>query len=223
MTGRCCCGKYDVEHDMAFAQNDTVHELSWLEGGPEDNFCGPLVSHERRDLQRLVRESDLEIERLKGELRDCCVNRPTDQRSYEMTKGPKFGVVGSRRWKSQSSVEGFVRTLLPGDTVVSGGCRGPDLWATNMAKRMGLKTVIFLPQFDDATDRWEIAKAYYARNRLIAEASDVVVAFVAADRTGGTENTLKHAEEIGVPALICTVGHTVSREQALEVELVPHS
>jgi len=132
-----------------------------------------------------------------------------------MTKGLKFGVVGSRRCKSQSLVEDFVRTLLPGDTVVSGGCWGPDEWAEDQAKAMGLKTITHHPYLDGIRGQHEITKAYYARNRLIAQSSDVVVAFVAADRTGGTENTIKHADELGVMTFACLPGHTASRDQVV--------
>ena len=114
------------------------------------------------------------------------------------------GIVGSRRWKSRATVENLVNTLPADTTVVSGGARGVDSWAVECARKRGLKVVEFLPVFPENVgfSRWEYTKAYYARNRQIAEHSHVVYAFVASDRKGGTENTIKHAKELGVPVNI---------------------
>jgi predicted Rossmann fold nucleotide-binding protein DprA/Smf involved in DNA uptake len=108
-----------------------------------------------------------------------------------------IGIVGSRRredyWKIWELVESF-----PKDTVViSGGCKGPDKWATDHAKLQGLKIVEYFPDLPKSgSPRYEFTKAYYARNKKIAENVDVLYAFVAPDRKGGTENTIEYAEEL---------------------------
>ena len=113
------------------------------------------------------------------------------------------GIVGSRRWKSRAAVETLVNTLSPNTTVVSGGARGVDSWAAEYARKRGLKVIEFLPDLPlNGNPQWEYTKAYHARNRQIAEHSHVVYAFVAPDRKGGTENTIKHAEDLGVPVNI---------------------
>jgi predicted Rossmann fold nucleotide-binding protein DprA/Smf involved in DNA uptake len=113
------------------------------------------------------------------------------------------GIVGSRRWKSRSAVESLVKTLPADTTVVSGGARGVDSWAAEFARKRGLKVVEFLPDLpSNGNPRWKYTKAYHARNRQIAEHSEVVYAFVAPDRKGGTENTIKYAKELGVPVNI---------------------
>ena len=113
------------------------------------------------------------------------------------------GIVGSRRWKSRAAVETLVNTLSPNTTVVSGGARGVDSWAAEFARKRGLKVIEFLPDLpSNGNPRWEYTKAYNARNRQIAEHSHVVYAFVAPDRKGGTENTIKYAEDLGVPVNI---------------------
>ena len=113
------------------------------------------------------------------------------------------GIVGSRRWKSRSAVESLVNTFPADTTVVSGGAKGVDSWAAEFARKRGLKVVEFLPDLpSNGSPRWEYTKAYHARNRQIAEHSEVVYAFVAPDRKGGTENTIKHAKELGVPVNI---------------------
>ena len=113
------------------------------------------------------------------------------------------GIVGSRRWKDRSAIESLVNTLPPYATVVSGGARGVDSWAVEGARARGLLVKEFLPDLpSNGGHPSEYTQAYYARNRQIAEYADVIYAFVAPDRKGGTENTIKHANEIGTPVNI---------------------
>lgn len=115
----------------------------------------------------------------------------------------KYGIIGSRRRTDRQTVIDFVNTLTFADIVVSGGCAGPDLWAEHAAKNLGIDTLIFLPKLPPAgSPRHEFTKAYYARNKLIAENSDIIVAFVATDRKGGTENTLQYARRLGKKIII---------------------
>ena len=112
----------------------------------------------------------------------------------------KVGIVGSRRRTDKKSIEKLVASLPEGTTIVSGGCKGVDTWAVKAGRERGFPIMEFLPyKPPDDSPRWEFTKAYYNRNRKIVEASDIIYAFVAEDRTGGTENTIKHAQELGVP------------------------
>ena len=43
---------------------------------------------------------------------------------------------------------------------------------------------------------------YYERNKKIAERSDVIIAFVAPDRRGGTENTIKWTKSLGEKVIL---------------------
>jgi len=89
--------------------------------------------------------------------------------------------------------------LPPSTVIVSGGAKGPDTWAREAAKRHGLKIVEHLPNLEGVRNRGEAARRYYERNQLIAEDADQVVALVAPDRKGGTEDTIKRAIELGKP------------------------
>ena len=109
----------------------------------------------------------------------------------------KVGIVGSRRFKDRAGVERLVSTLAAGDVLVSGGCRGVDSWAEKAAIRRGLSRLVFEPDLAGVRNRGEAARRYFERNRKIAEASDVLHAFVTRDRTGGTENTIMHMRELG--------------------------
>ena len=108
-----------------------------------------------------------------------------------------YGIVGSRKRKDRNSVAKLVGRLPEGSTVVSGGCRGVDAWAAEAARAGGLKVIEILPDLSECSRRWEFTQRYYERNRKIAEACDVLIAFVSADRKGGTENTIGHARDLG--------------------------
>lgn len=115
----------------------------------------------------------------------------------------KIGIIGSRRRIDKQTIIDFVNTLTTSDTIVSGGCAGPDMWAEKAARSAGLEVLIFLPDLPPkGSPLYEFTKAFYARNQRIAENSDVIHAFVAPDRKGGTENTLKYARKIGIPIVI---------------------
>jgi len=109
----------------------------------------------------------------------------------------KYGIVGSRTRKDKASITAFVNTLQPSDVVISGGCRGVDTWAITAARKRNIATIEYRPNLTDCKARWEFTKAYHARNERIARECDVLVAFVAPSRTGGTENTIKHAAKLG--------------------------
>jgi predicted Rossmann-fold nucleotide-binding protein len=96
-------------------------------------------------------------------------------------------------------VETLVASLPEETIVISGGCRGVDSWAAEAARSRGMKVIEYLPDLPlNLSSHWEFTRAYHARNRQIAENSDVIYAFVAPDRKGGTENTIKHAKKLGI-------------------------
>lgn len=117
-----------------------------------------------------------------------------------------IGIVGSRRRTDRQSVIDLVNSLPEDSVVISGGCRGVDTWAKEAALNRGLQYKEFSPQwpkpYNPNMSYFEQCEVFYARNRQIAEASDTIYAFVSSDRKGGTENTIKHAEELGKQVVI---------------------
>jgi hypothetical protein len=108
-----------------------------------------------------------------------------------------IGIVGSRRRNTVDDKEkcrqAFLAIYEPGDTLVSGGCpRGGDAFCEAFAKEYGIPIKIH---------KAEWAKygkiAGIMRNGDIAKDADVLIAVVAADRTGGTEDTIRKARKIG--------------------------
>jgi hypothetical protein len=124
--------------------------------------------------------------------------------------GPiKIGIIGSRRRDSNADFElvlkAFQRVYEPGDSAVSGGCKkGADRFAEIIAKGRlcegdhNIPLTLHLPdksKLDPHTlavaPRAAYAKINYDRNTLVARDSDVLIACVAEDRKGGTEDTIR--------------------------------
>ena len=113
----------------------------------------------------------------------------------------KIGIVGSQRRTDKKSIEELVASLPDGTIIVSGGCKkGVDKWATQAGRERGFPIMEFL-QYKPPEDysSWARSKSGYSRNRKIVEASDIIYAFVADDRTGETENIIKCAQDLEVP------------------------
>ncbi len=115
----------------------------------------------------------------------------------------KIVIIGSRRRDSEEDFhivfETFKEHYQDGDLIISGGCpKGGDRFAEVIASRMGLTEdngglVIHRPIKPNGP-KWAYAKAFYERNTVVAketEEDSVVIACVATDRTGGTEDTIR--------------------------------
>lgn len=104
-----------------------------------------------------------------------------------------IGIVGSRRRDTEKDKQIVEQKLLElmdnylDVTICSGHCqRGADRFAEELAAKYGLKTIIF-----PADWKTHGKAAGFMRNTDIAKTSDVLIACVAEDRTGGTEDTVK--------------------------------
>ena len=102
-----------------------------------------------------------------------------------------IGIVGSRRRNEKIDYEAVDSKLTElyrdGDILCSGGCsKGADNFAEQLAKKLGLSILIHYP-------KWILhgRSAGFMRNTTIARSSDVLIACVASDRKGGTEDTIK--------------------------------
>lgn len=113
----------------------------------------------------------------------------------------RIGIVGSRRRHTLSDrkivfeiVEKAISKNPDKEIIlVSGAChKGADAFAAEAARVYNVKIVEYPVPKVQYKHRGEFAKAAYARNRLIAENSDMGFALVSPDRTGGTENTIRH-------------------------------
>ena len=110
----------------------------------------------------------------------------------------KIGIVGSRSRNTENDKKLIQLCLLDLDLteLVSGGCKkGADKFAEDIAKEQKVPIKIFKPKKSDG-NYFDAVKEYYARNKLIAEYCDILIAVVSSNRKGGTENTIKYAEKL---------------------------
>lgn len=121
----------------------------------------------------------------------------------------KIAIVGSRTREDKQLVIDYVNSLNNTVKVISGGCEGVDTWAINQAEAIGLSWKVFFPDLSGARTYHEKCERYYDRNSKVAKFSDIVVAFVADDRKGGTENTIKWAKKFNKPVIIVRNGDTI--------------
>ena len=106
-----------------------------------------------------------------------------------------IGIIGSRRrdtHKDFTAVYFAFRDFYEdGDGIVSGGCpKGGDRFAEMIAKDQGIPILIYYPDWK----RYSKA-AGFIRNQYIADRADILIACVAKDRKGGTEDTIKKFEK----------------------------
>jgi hypothetical protein len=124
--------------------------------------------------------------------------------------GKKIIIIGTRRRDTDKDYrvvwDVFREIYEDGDIIVSGGCRkGGDRFAEVIAGRMGLsesngKLIMHRPKKPRQGGKFAYTKANYARNTIVAREADeksVVIACVADDRKGGTEDTLKKLRNFG--------------------------
>ncbi len=95
----------------------------------------------------------------------------------------KLAIVGSRGFRRLDLVRNYVEALPEDTVVVSGGARGVDQAAENVAyaRKMKVHSVpvdrVGLPPFGTEESRIEFGKRAYARNQKIVDYADLVVAF----------------------------------------------
>ncbi len=118
-----------------------------------------------------------------------------------------IGIIGSRRRDSQEDFKTCWNTFLTvykdGDRIVSGGCkRGGDRFAELIADKYSLTADNGLLMIHYADWDQYGKRAGFIRNTYIAQDADLIIALVATDRTGGTEDTLRKAMHLHKQILI---------------------
>jgi hypothetical protein len=102
-----------------------------------------------------------------------------------------IGIIGTRRRNTRKDfdtvLEAFSSVYEEGDWICSGGCpKGGDRFARMIHKQNDI------PYLEFPANWTKYGKsAGFRRNTDIAQHSDILIACVAEDRTGGTEDTIK--------------------------------
>lgn len=104
----------------------------------------------------------------------------------------KIAVVGSRDFNDYEYLKSrLLKHFKNDDVLVSGGCRGADKLAERFANEYDFSTEIFPAEWDKYG-----RIAGFKRNKLIVEASDIVIAFFDG-KSAGTNSTIKLAQDSG--------------------------
>jgi hypothetical protein len=122
----------------------------------------------------------------------------------------QVAVVGSRDYGRLDLVRDFVLRLPKGSTVISGGARGVDQQAANVAKSRGLKTVVFHPDWQ----KHGRAAGLMRNVEIVAHAKQVIAFWNG--RSRGIFNTIVLAHRAGrLIVLLDSNGDLIPEEVAL--------
>jgi predicted Rossmann fold nucleotide-binding protein DprA/Smf involved in DNA uptake len=105
----------------------------------------------------------------------------------------KVAIVGSRNFTNRNVIIEFMR-IMHDVEIVSGGAKGVDAIAEEIAKEMGLPVKIFKPDFSKGYH----VSAYHERNKQIVDYADEVHIFWH-QPTRGSMSTLRYAKSSGKP------------------------
>ena len=124
----------------------------------------------------------------------------------------KVAIIGSRRYENKRKIKDFIFKLREswgtGTTIVSGGAKqGADKYAKKYALELGLNYEEY-PPFREVHNMFctmpssrygkpYSMKNFFARNKIIAGSSDMVVGFIPDGVEGrGTLNTIDYAKKL---------------------------
>jgi len=130
----------------------------------------------------------------------------------------KVAIVGSRRYENKNKIKDFIFKLKNkyGDKtiVVSGGCKqGADRYAKKYTLELGLQYEEYPPFHEvhnlyctmpeSRYDKPFSMKNFFARNKIIAGTSDIIVAFIPEGvEARGTMNVLEYAKKFAKKRII---------------------
>jgi hypothetical protein len=111
--------------------------------------------------------------------------------------GLRVLVCGDRYWSDRAAIHQVLKDLPEGSVVIQGECRGVDLTAKSVAQALGFEVECYPADWD----KYGKAAGPIRNKQMLEEGKpDIVVAFHDdIDRSRGTKNMLKQAEEAGIP------------------------
>lgn len=110
------------------------------------------------------------------------------------TRTLRLAVVGGRKFRDDRLMDAKLTELDPTE-VISGGADGADRMGETWARRRGVPTRIFHPEPK------KYKHPFHHRNRLIAEACDILIAFWDGS-SSGTRYTIGYARKIGKTVIV---------------------
>ncbi len=113
----------------------------------------------------------------------------------------KIGIVGARKYRDQQSVVDLVNSLPVDNLVTTSGCKGVCTWAKDAAEARGMTVKVYAPDLTNIRAWFDVPKRYYARNKELVEACDLLHAFVSEEDgyKGGTRFEVDFALKLEIP------------------------
>ena len=124
----------------------------------------------------------------------------------------KIAIIGSRRYENKKKIKDFIFKLKQkhgeNTKIISGGCKmGADRYAKKYALELGLQYEEYPPFHEvhnlycalpsSRYDKPYSVRNFFARNKIIAGTSDIIVGFVPEGAEArGTMNTISYAEKM---------------------------
>lgn len=109
-----------------------------------------------------------------------------------------IGITGSRKFVDENCIEQAILTAKP-TLIITGGAKGADTLAENIAKKHGIPCKKYLPKFKTDIDVKYHARWYLKRNKQIVDDCDLLLAFFAGTKSKGTQFTVDYANETNKP------------------------
>jgi hypothetical protein len=115
-----------------------------------------------------------------------------------------IGIVGARKYQDKQSVLDLLTNIPPGETVITSSCKGVCTWAKQAAEQKRMEVIVFALDLSNIRAWFDIPKRYYARNKEMVEACDLLHAFISGEDglVGGTRFEVDYAVSRGIPVLL---------------------
>ena len=117
-----------------------------------------------------------------------------------------LGITGSRKFVDTDCVEQAILEAAP-DMILTGGAKGADILAENVARKHGIPWKTYHPKFKTDANTPYHARWYLKRNEEIVNACDTLLAFFAGAKSKGTQYTVKYARKLNKNIIIYPKTH----------------
>jgi len=111
----------------------------------------------------------------------------------------KLGIIGTKDFKNYKFFSKAISRFKNISLIISGGSSGTDFMAKKYARDNKIEFIEFPPDRNKHGD-----EAKHVRDRLIAENSDIIIAFWDG-KCEGTEYTISYAQKIKKPVTIVNI------------------
>ncbi len=112
-----------------------------------------------------------------------------------------IGIVGARKYQDKLSVVDLVNSLPVDNQIITSGCKGVCTWSKETAEAREMKVKVYAPDLTNIRAWFDVPKRYYARNKELVEACNLLHAFLSAEDgfIGGTRFEVEYALKLKIP------------------------